>query len=77
MIADLFPPKRLGRALGVYSSGVFFGAGIVLLTVDRDAPKAVKRLRLVGADGVCPQSAAPPLFVTRSMEWDRLARCAS
>ena len=31
MIADLFPPKRLGRALGVYSSGVFFGAGIAFI----------------------------------------------
>lgn len=31
MIADLFPPSRLGRAMGVYSSGVFFGAGIAFL----------------------------------------------
>jgi MFS family permease len=31
MIADLFPPQRLGRALGVYSSGVFFGAGIAFV----------------------------------------------
>lgn len=31
MIADLFPPKRLGRALGIYSSGVFFGAGIAFI----------------------------------------------
>lgn len=28
MISDLFPPKRLGRALGVYMSGAFLGAGI-------------------------------------------------
>ncbi|MEO1247613.1 MAG: MFS transporter [Pseudomonadota bacterium] len=31
MIADLFPPRQLGRALGVYSSGVFFGAGIAFI----------------------------------------------
>ena len=31
MIADSFPPKDLGRALGVYSSGVFFGAGIAFM----------------------------------------------
>lgn len=31
MIADMFPPHRLGRALGVYSSGVFFGAGIAFM----------------------------------------------
>lgn len=31
MIADMFPPQRLGRALGVYSSGVFFGAGIAFM----------------------------------------------
>ena len=31
MLADLFPPNRLGRAMGVYSSGVFFGAGIAFM----------------------------------------------
>ncbi|WP_394729362.1 MFS transporter [Altererythrobacter sp. GH1-8] len=31
MIADLFPPSSLGRAMGVYSSGVFFGAGVAFL----------------------------------------------
>jgi MFS family permease len=31
MIADMFPPKSLARALGVYSSGVFFGAGIAFM----------------------------------------------
>jgi MFS family permease len=31
MIADMFPPQRLGRALGIYSSGVFFGAGIAFM----------------------------------------------
>ncbi|MFT7285979.1 MAG: MFS family permease [Halieaceae bacterium] len=31
MIADMFPPQRLARALGVYSSGVFFGAGIAFM----------------------------------------------
>lgn len=31
MIADLFPPAKLGRAMGVYSSGVFIGAGIAFL----------------------------------------------
>ncbi len=31
MISDSFPPPRLGRALGVYMSGAFFGAGISFL----------------------------------------------
>lgn len=31
MIADLFPKDRLGRALGVYSTGVFFGAGLAFI----------------------------------------------
>lgn len=31
MIADLFPRDRLGRALGVYQSGAFVGAGVALL----------------------------------------------
>lgn len=31
MIADMFPPQRLARALGVYSSGVFFGAGVAFM----------------------------------------------
>ncbi|MEZ5512284.1 MAG: MFS transporter [Steroidobacteraceae bacterium] len=31
MISDSFPPKQLGRALGVYMSGAFFGAGISFL----------------------------------------------
>jgi len=31
MIADYFPPRQLGRALGVYQSGAFFGAGIAFL----------------------------------------------
>jgi MFS family permease len=31
MIADLFPPQRLGRALGVYSMGVYVGAGLAFI----------------------------------------------
>ncbi len=31
MIADYFPKQRLGKALGVYSSGAFFGAGLAFL----------------------------------------------
>lgn len=31
MIADYFPPRQLGRAMGVYQSGAFFGAGIAFL----------------------------------------------
>ncbi|MCC5794134.1 MAG: MFS transporter [Chromatiales bacterium] len=31
MIADLFPRDRLGRALGIYQSGAFFGAGLAFL----------------------------------------------
>jgi MFS family permease len=32
MISDLFPRKKLGRALGVYQAGAFLGAGIAFLT---------------------------------------------
>ncbi len=31
MISDYFPPRQLGRAIGVYQSGAFFGAGIAFL----------------------------------------------
>ena len=31
MIADYFPPAKLGRALGVYQSGAFFGAGLAFM----------------------------------------------
>jgi MFS family permease len=31
MVADLFPPHRLGRALAVYTAGVFAGAGIAYM----------------------------------------------
>lgn len=31
MIADLFPRDRIGRALGIYQSGAFFGAGLAFL----------------------------------------------
>jgi hypothetical protein len=31
MLADAFPANRLGRALGVYSSAIFAGAGVALL----------------------------------------------
>ncbi len=31
MISDYFPPRKLGRAMGVYQSGAFFGAGIAFL----------------------------------------------
>ncbi len=31
MIADSFPPARLGRALGVYSAGVYFGTGMAFI----------------------------------------------
>ena len=31
MIADYFPPKRLGFALGVYGMGVYIGAGLALV----------------------------------------------
>jgi MFS family permease len=31
MIADYFPKEKLGRALGVYQAGAFFGAGIAFL----------------------------------------------
>ncbi len=28
MLADMFHPRRLGKAIGIYSSGVFFGIGM-------------------------------------------------
>ena len=31
MIADYFPPNRLGRPLGVYSSGIYLGAGLAFI----------------------------------------------
>ncbi|MBT6421825.1 MAG: MFS transporter, partial [Porticoccaceae bacterium] len=31
MIADLFPPKKLGRALSVYTAGAFVGVGLALI----------------------------------------------
>ncbi len=31
MIADYFPREKLGRALGVYQSGAFFGVGLALI----------------------------------------------
>ena len=31
MISDLFPRERLGRALAIYQSGAFFGAGVAFL----------------------------------------------
>ena len=31
LIADSFPPDRLGRALGVYSVGVYFGSGMAFI----------------------------------------------
>jgi MFS family permease len=30
MIADMFPPRRLARALSVYSMGIYFGIGLAL-----------------------------------------------
>ncbi len=31
MIADYFPPQRLGRAIAVYATGVYLGAGLALV----------------------------------------------
>ena len=31
MIADYFPPDRLGRAIGVYATGVYLGSGLALV----------------------------------------------
>ncbi len=31
LLADYFPPKRLARAASVYSTGVYFGAGLALM----------------------------------------------
>ena len=31
MIADLFPPKKLGKALSVYTAGAFVGVGLALI----------------------------------------------
>lgn len=35
MIADLFPREKLGRALGIYSSGVFIGIGLSFILVGK------------------------------------------
>ena len=31
LLSDYFPPKRLARAISVYSTGVYFGAGLALM----------------------------------------------
>lgn len=31
MLADYFPPQRLARAIGAYSTGIYFGAGLAAL----------------------------------------------
>ena len=31
MIADYFPPQRLGRAIGIYATGVYIGSGLAYL----------------------------------------------
>ena len=31
MVADLFPPYKLGRALSVYTTGAYIGAGLVFI----------------------------------------------
>jgi MFS family permease len=31
MLADLFPPRQLGRAIGTYASGLFLGGGLALI----------------------------------------------
>ena len=53
MLADAFPADRLGRALGVYSSAIFAGAGIALLVGGGVAAAAASadavHLPLVGA----------------------------
>jgi MFS family permease len=53
MLADAFPADRLGRALGVYSSAIFAGAGIALLVgggvAAAAASAAAVHLPLVGA----------------------------
>ena len=53
MLADAFPADRLGRALGVYSSAIFAGAGIALLVgggvAAAAASAAAVHLPLVGS----------------------------
>lgn len=53
MLADAFPADRLGRALGVYSSAIFAGAGIALLVGGGVAAAAASadavQLPLIGA----------------------------
>ena len=52
MIADIFPKKKLGRALGIYSSGVYLGTGLafalggVLVASIADGPP--RSLPLIG-----------------------------
>lgn len=53
MISDLFPREKLGRALGVYQSGAFVGAGIALLiggvVIGLVAAGGVRVLPVIGA----------------------------
>jgi MFS family permease len=52
MIADLFPRERLGRALGIYSSGVYIGIGLSFILggvlIDALSGSEVIALPLVG-----------------------------
>lgn len=53
IITDLFPPKRLARALSVYSMGIYFGIGLALFLggaiVDFVGESGIYSLPLVGA----------------------------
>ena len=52
MIADYFPADRLGRAIGVYATGVFLGAGLAMvlggLVVELVAAAGAVRVPLLG-----------------------------
>jgi MFS family permease len=65
MIADYFPREKLGRALGVYQSGAFFGAGLSFLSAawssrrsPRPGPSACPCSARYGPGSWCSSSSA-------------------
>ncbi len=52
LLADYFPPQRLARAISVYSTGLYFGAGLALMiggtVVQLVSSAPVRELPLVG-----------------------------
>lgn len=51
MLADFFPPRQLGRAIGTYASGLFLGGGLALI-VGGAVIKALSGTDVVALPGV-------------------------